>query len=189
MEEPGAEQLQHVKHRVSGGDSRSGEWTEGQYGEGGRGRGGWWLLPIEGTAGQWLLSPRQQEPPGINMQTTHKIRQHHRDLGPSHAALGIGQCPEQQGRDGEGVTRARQSPLSLASARLSTRTGSETDHGVQLLTSIQGPLLLGGHGCVWGGRSCVSVPECVAAHTSLLPGCLAAGALCTYKMLSPAALR
>lgn len=41
-----------------------------------------------------------------------------------------GQCPERQGRAGEGVTLAGQSPPSLASAPPSRRTGSETDYGV-----------------------------------------------------------
>lgn len=87
------------------------------------------------TAGQWLLSPRppqrrQQEPPGINMQTTHKIRKHHRELGPSCLSRYQGQHPEQQGRAGEGVPLAGHSPPSLASAPLSVRTGSETDYGV-----------------------------------------------------------
>lgn len=46
------------------------------------------------AAGQELLSPRlpqrgQQEPPGINMQMTHKIRKHHREPGPSCLSLGI----------------------------------------------------------------------------------------------------
>lgn len=64
--------------------------------QGRRGCKGWWLLLTEGqvTVGQWLLSPRlpqlrQQQPPGINMQTTYKIRKHHRVLDPSCLALGI----------------------------------------------------------------------------------------------------
>lgn len=41
-----------------------------------------------------------------------------------------GKCPEQQGKDGEGVTLAGRSPPSSASVPPSTGTGSETDHGV-----------------------------------------------------------
>ena len=71
---------------------------------------GWWRLVAPSdrgqvTAGQWLLAPRQsqlrqQEPPGINMQMTHKTHKHHRAPGPSCLILGI-RADAQRGSIGE----------------------------------------------------------------------------------------
>lgn len=81
--------------RTRDGGGESGEWTEGGAA---REEGLQRLVAPSNrgqvTVGQWLLSPRlpqlrQEQPPGINMQMTYKIRKHHRALDPSCLALGI----------------------------------------------------------------------------------------------------
>lgn len=87
------------------------------------------------TVGQWLLSPRppqlrQQEPPGINMQITYKIRKHHRALGPSCLVLGI-RVHAQSIRDRTG--KASPWPAESSLDGLSSpdyRTRPETDYRV-----------------------------------------------------------
>ena len=180
--EPGPEQ----PHRVGWGESRGREWTVGQHSKKGRGRRGWWLLPT-GTGHGWAVAAvrktptlRQQEPPGVNMQTTHKICKHHRELGPRCLALGI-RVKAQSSRGRRSLSWAESSLAGLGSPvyrdRIKDRLwGPSADKYSRLLRS--------GHSCV-GEETYASVRQ-YAPHTSPLP--CSQRSLHTGQALSPAAL-
>lgn len=135
-------------------ESRSREQTVGQHSKEGRGRRGWWLLPT-GTGHSWAVAVvhktptlRQQDPPGVNMQTTRKICKHHRELDPRCLALGI--------RVKAQSSRGRRSP-SWAESSLAG-LGSPV-YGDRIKDRLWGPsadkylrLLRRGHSCIRGGN-------------------------------------
>ena len=163
--EPGPEQ----PHRVGWGESRGREWTVGQHSKKGRGRRGWWLLPT-GTGHGWAVAAvrktptlRQQEPPGVNMQTTHKICKHHRELGPRCLALGI-RVKAQSSRGRRSLSWAESSLAGLGSPvyrdRITDRLwGPSADRYPRLLCT--------GHSCI-REDTC----ECASVCTTHFPTAL-----------------